>query len=103
MHSDQRQPGWNVYLPICPPATLTSSTVVLSGVRVSSGESNVRLSTPAISPPKCPVPDGLSATTTQSHGANPEYVAAVISMQRLVHAHRDQQTGQCCQHGDGPH
>ncbi len=36
MRSDQRQPGWKVQRPISPPASLTSSTVVLSGVRVSS-------------------------------------------------------------------
>src|ERR671911_18585 len=46
MHSDHRQPGWNVYRPIWPPATFTSSTVVLSGVRVSSGALKSRCSIP---------------------------------------------------------
>jgi len=49
MRSDQRQPGWKVQRPISPPASLTNSTVVLFGVRVSSGESNPRASTPGIS------------------------------------------------------
>src|SRR5262249_44636011 len=37
MCSDQRQPGWNVYRPISPPASFTTSTVVWSGLRTSSG------------------------------------------------------------------
>src|SRR5688572_32387698 len=55
MHSDQRQPGWNVYRPIWPPPRFTSSTFVLSGVRVSSGAEKSRVSTPGIV-----IPSGLS-------------------------------------------
>ena len=48
---DRNGTGWNVYLPTCPPARFTSSTVVLSGVRVSSGALKSRCSSVAIGPP----------------------------------------------------
>src|SRR5262245_54711525 len=47
-HADQVHPGWNVYLPIWPSPMLTSSTVVLSGRRTSSGALKSRCSIPGI-------------------------------------------------------
>src|SRR2546421_4592109 len=39
MHSDQRQPGSKLSRPMVKPSSLTTSTLVLAGVLVSSGES----------------------------------------------------------------
>src|SRR3954451_10216987 len=50
-HSDQRHPGSNANRPTVAPPMRTTSTRVLSGVRVSSGESKSRDSTPAIEAP----------------------------------------------------
>src|SRR3954453_14955788 len=41
MHSDHRQPGCNVRRAALPWASSTTSTLVLSGARVSSGESKL--------------------------------------------------------------
>src|SRR5581483_6943554 len=49
MHSDQRQPGWKVNRPTSPAPTLTTSTVVRSGLRTSSGLEKSLISTPAMS------------------------------------------------------
>src|SRR6266536_1462313 len=48
MHSDQRQPGWKVKRPTSLAPTVTTSTLVLSGVRTSSGASMLLASTPAM-------------------------------------------------------
>src|SRR6478609_327490 len=48
MHSDHRQPGRNVNRPTSASPRRTTSTWVLSGVRVSSGWSKLLLSIPAI-------------------------------------------------------
>src|SRR5919108_2444334 len=47
-HSDHRHPGSNANRPTVVPPSRTTSTFVLSGVRVSSGESKSRVSTPAM-------------------------------------------------------
>jgi type IV pilus biogenesis protein CpaD/CtpE len=46
-HSDHRQPGSNANRAAVVAPMRTTSTCVLSGVRVSSGESKSRVSTPA--------------------------------------------------------
>src|SRR6187399_261796 len=46
MHSDQRHPGWNVNRPTSPAPILTTSTVVRSGVRTSSGVEKSLTSSP---------------------------------------------------------
>src|SRR3954451_7149579 len=50
-HSDHFQPGSNANLPAVVSPIRTTSTLVLSGVRDSSGESKLRDWTPAMKPP----------------------------------------------------
>ena len=51
MHSDHFHPGCNVRRPTSEAPTVTTSTLVFSGVRTSSGLSRFRDSTPAMVPP----------------------------------------------------
>jgi hypothetical protein len=51
MVSDHRQPGCKVARPTVAPPPFTPSTVFLSGLRVSSGDSKLPFPTPAITAP----------------------------------------------------
>src|SRR3954463_14879692 len=84
MHSDHRQPGWNVYRPTCPPAMFNSSTFVLSGVRVSSGELKSRCSSVAIV-----VPPGWLPSHTVATGTRPLRPSITASAGLTVHALED--------------
>src|SRR5947207_1839185 len=51
MHSDHRQPGSTFKRPALMPARSTTSTLVLSGERTSSGESKLFAMNPGMAPP----------------------------------------------------
>src|SRR5688500_18448887 len=65
MHSDHRQPGSNTNRPTVVAPIRTMSTFVLSGVRVSSGDSKSRDCTPAMAA-SC----GRSTKTSSRLGAS---------------------------------
>src|SRR5215207_9796266 len=74
-HSDHRHPGSNANRPTVVAPMRTTSTCVLSGVRVSSGESKSRVSTPAtaVSSPR------LTLRLSRSRGRVASEVAGAVA------------------------